>query len=232
MANHGWCQFPRLAAGLAAAGVSSFRFDHAMAIQSKSQRRDSFLMGNHDDEVADMVDAVVLVQEAMGRRVACLLGHSKGGINALLFAARHADLGVPRVVSLAGRFRVREGVLRRFGDDIMARLAAEGPLPRREAGGMEWTMTEADFRGRADLDMEAAARAVPPTTRLLLLHGTADVTIPWEESRECAALVAGAELALVDGADHNFTRAAHAAEMVARVVEFVVRGEEAGGREP
>ena len=35
IANQSWCQFPLLAAALAEAGVSSYRFDHAMAIASK-----------------------------------------------------------------------------------------------------------------------------------------------------------------------------------------------------
>lgn len=34
-ANFNAAQFPRVAAALAAAGVSSYRFDHAMALKSK-----------------------------------------------------------------------------------------------------------------------------------------------------------------------------------------------------
>lgn len=45
------CQFPRLAAALAGAGLSSFRFDHACAIFSRSERKGPFVLGNHDDEV-------------------------------------------------------------------------------------------------------------------------------------------------------------------------------------
>lgn len=51
VANMSMCQFPRVAAALAAAGLCSFRFDHACAIFSQSQRRGPFLLGNHDDEV-------------------------------------------------------------------------------------------------------------------------------------------------------------------------------------
>ncbi len=51
VANMSYCQFPLLAAGLAQAGISCFRFDHAMAINRESERKGPFLMGNHDDEV-------------------------------------------------------------------------------------------------------------------------------------------------------------------------------------
>jgi hypothetical protein len=41
------CCFPQLAAALARAGLSSLRFDHAMAIKSASERKGPFQMGNH-----------------------------------------------------------------------------------------------------------------------------------------------------------------------------------------
>lgn len=78
VANHTMCQFPLLAAELAAAGLSSFRFDHPCAILSRSQRRGPFLMGNHEEEVQDMRDAVDFLQGSLGKRVVCLLGHRCG----------------------------------------------------------------------------------------------------------------------------------------------------------
>ena len=70
----GMCQFPLVATQLAAAGLTSFRFDHACAINSKSERKGPFLMGNHEDESQDMRDAVDFMR-SQGKRVVCLLGH-------------------------------------------------------------------------------------------------------------------------------------------------------------
>ncbi len=50
VANSEMCQFPLVAAELAEAGLSSFRFDHACAIRSRSERQGPFLIGNHEDE--------------------------------------------------------------------------------------------------------------------------------------------------------------------------------------
>ena len=83
---------------------------------------------------------------------------------------------------------------------------------------MTWTFTLADALNRCTLDMEGAARAVPASTRVLCLHGTADTVIPWQESQDAAALLAGGELRLVEGANHNYTR--HAEEMAQAVVQF------------
>lgn len=43
----------------------------------RSERKGPFRMGNHAEEVADYVAAAAALR-ALGRRVACLLGHSKG----------------------------------------------------------------------------------------------------------------------------------------------------------
>ena len=74
VANSSMCQFPRLAERLAEAGISSFRFDHPCAVYSRSERHGPMLMGNHEDEVADMACAVDF-QRSRGKRVVCLLGH-------------------------------------------------------------------------------------------------------------------------------------------------------------
>ena len=267
MANKDMCKFPALAAALAAAGVSSLRFDHACAWRGESQRAGPFLMGNHEDEVQDMQAASSFLRD-QGRRVLALVGHSKGGTNVLRHAALVGD--IPRVVWLAGRFRVRDGTLARvsrhtgvcaapavhfvelpvqneawpagrrasaapptnrlpaclppqFGADILDRLAVEKSILRCEADGFEWTMTEADFVERATTDTVGYAAAVKAGGRVALLcvHGRGDRTIPFQESEECAA-AAGAQLAIVDG-DHNWTRPADAAQMIAAVVEFVTK---------
>lgn len=218
VANMGMCRFPLVAAQLAAAGISSFRFDHACAIYSKSERKGPFRMGNHEEECQDMRAAVDFVH-SQGKRVVCLLGHSKGGTNSVMFASRHHD--VPKIVNLAGRFKCREGTLQRFGADILERLAKEKAIPRKEQWG-EWVMTEEDFMGRVGLDMEGMARSIPPTVCMLCLHGTADTTIPYQESELCASVVPNSRLILVEGADHNFTQKEAGQQMAAHVVDFVL----------
>jgi hypothetical protein len=146
LANQEMCQFPLIAAGLAAAGMSSFRFDHSMAFRSKSERlqNSAFQMGNHEEEVADFRqvcaasracyaehqpdtginehhlqhvtltpgrDAVDFMRSSHNKAVSCILGHSKGGINIMLFGAHNHD--VPKLINLSGRFKVRDGIQQR-----------------------------------------------------------------------------------------------------------------------
>ena len=111
MANYTFCQFPALAAGLAAAGLSSFRFDHACAYRGQSELKGDFKMGNHDEEVADMAAAAEFLRKEKKLTVLALLSHSKGGTNVIKYAAEIGD--IPNMINLSGRFCVRDGVLQR-----------------------------------------------------------------------------------------------------------------------
>ena len=62
------------------------------------------------------------------RKVAAVVGHSKGGDVVLLYAATHDD--VPLVVNLAGRFDMQRGLVERFGAETLARVDQLGQVPQ------------------------------------------------------------------------------------------------------
>ncbi|KDD76717.1 hypothetical protein H632_c128p0 [Helicosporidium sp. ATCC 50920] len=215
--NMTMCRFPELARFLGSQGISSLRFDHAMAIQSESERQGPFKIGNHDDEVDD---AHVAVGElAMrGFRVVCLLGHSKGGFNALFYAATHRD--VPSVVCLSGRFRVRVGLMQRYGKDVFERLAKEKRIEQEELTGEKWVLTEEDVLHRLAVETPALTAKVPSSTRLMFVHGREDAIVACQESVETAGMVPHARLVLVHG-DHNFTGKGDFESMAPHILAFV-----------
>lgn len=55
-------------------------------------------------QVADIAAACDYLR-GLGKRPVCVVGHSKGGCNVVMFAARHPE--VPKIVNLAGRFHTR-----------------------------------------------------------------------------------------------------------------------------
>jgi pimeloyl-ACP methyl ester carboxylesterase len=103
----------------------------------------------------------------------------------------------------------------------MERLAKEKSIRRREVGFV-WDMTEADLAGRYNLPMEDLARSIPAGVKVLCMHGTGDATIPWQESEVAASMISNSEFVTIDGADHNFTKAEDARQMIGQVVQFVL----------
>lgn len=88
---------------LVEAGVSTFRFDFS----GNGESEGDFLYGNYWREVEDL-RSVVEYWTSRGRRVVCVIGHSKGGNCVVLYASKYHD--VPNVINLSGRFDLKKGM--------------------------------------------------------------------------------------------------------------------------
>lgn len=215
-----------LASGLETAGIASLRFDFGGNGDSAAVR--PFKFGNCREEAGDVRAAVAAVAD-WGGRVVATAGHSKGGSSVIL-----AGEAAPCVVNIAGRFdhTPRSALVTRFGEETLAAVQQadeEGvPIVWRLAGQpTEWRLTQADIEDRVTTNMAAAAAALPPTTRVLHIHGADDAVVPpsaaasyADATRHCAE----SRLVYIEGGDHNFTNDAHLSQLVDAVVAFVVAG--------
>lgn len=93
-----------IAGALAAAGVSSYRFDFTGNGESEGE----FAYGNYWREAEDL-RSVVKYWRFRGWQVVSVIGHSKGGNAVLLYASKYKD--VPNIVNISGRFDLRRGIL-------------------------------------------------------------------------------------------------------------------------
>jgi len=223
---HGYCGskegfvYPQLAKALALKKISSLRFDFS----GNGESEGAFEFGNYYQEVSDLRAAVEYVRTTLRRKVAAVVGHSKGGNVVLLYAAQYDD--VPLVVNVAGRFRMREGIRERFGEELLARVEKLGQVQmtaRTDTGAtITWLLTKQSVEERRALDMEAAARRIS-LSEVLTVHGTADTTIPPADAELFSRCIRQHVLYLVEGADHNFRQAAHADQLVRKVVEYIIQ---------
>ncbi|KAI8472361.1 MAG: hypothetical protein J3K34DRAFT_519833 [Monoraphidium minutum] len=225
---HGYASYrddmalPQLAQGLAAAGLNSLRFDFTGNGGSEGTMR----FANFQGEVSDVAAAKRFLETQLQQQVVGLLGHSKGGDVVILYAAQHGD--IPRVVNVAGRFVMTEGLAERFGADIFDRLKA-GPVEVSALLGgqrrVRFQLTDEDVQERMAVDIPAACAAIAAAgPRVLTVHGTRDRAIDAKDARLFAGALPGSGLVLVQGADHNFTAPDHKAELVAAAVHFLYFG--------
>ncbi|KAG1656552.1 hypothetical protein FOA52_011504 [Chlamydomonas sp. UWO 241] len=208
-----------IAHALCSEGVACLRFD----FRGNGESEGEFRYANYMLEVADLRAAVELVRGPLDRRVAAVVGHSKGGNVVLLYGGKYDD--VPLVVNLSGRYDLAAGVMERFGPAVLEELRTAGwvrQATRNGAGkGIVYKLTQQDLDGRLALDMHAAAAAIK-TSRVLTVHGSADPVIPVGDAHEFAAVIPNHALVVVEGADHVFRAPEHMAACVDAVVAGVL----------
>lgn len=208
-----------IAKGLNQAGISSFRFDFS----GNGDSEGTFEFGNYAREVEDIRVVSEYCRNVLKKNIVALIGHSKGGNDVILYAAKYDD--IPKVVNVSGRFDCKEGITQRFGGDIHDRLKSLGQIPmttRASLGEISWVLTKESMDERLATDMAEACRHIK-CSQVLTVHGTADTTIPYQDALKFDGLIGGHQLVLVEGADHNFRATTHAQELTEAVVSFVMK---------
>lgn len=129
-----------------------------------------------------------------------VLGHSRGGGQAILATAEHA--GVAALVTWAA-----VADFDRWSEQVKDEWRSSGRIHVANARTgqdmpLDVNLLE-DFEDNAErLDIGAAARGV--RTPWLIVHGTDDGTVHAEEGRRLAAFARDGRLLLIDGAGHTF----------------------------
>ena len=205
-----WGFFPYLVERLARAGfaVVSFNFSGS-GVGEDGQTFDElerFARNTYSKELQDLhivLDAVTNGTFGLQASAYGLIGHSLGGGIATLRAAQ--DERVRALVTWAAVARLGRLIapvtdeLRRTGKSriLNQRTGQELPLARD-------ILDDLDAHGATALNvLQAAGRVRAPW---LIVHGTADESVPWGDGRDLrkAARDDATDLFLVDGAGHTF----------------------------
>lgn len=208
--------FPFVADQFARAGFLAHRFNLTTSGITNNfatfERPDLFELGTWNNNVID-IDAVIdAVREGTlegADRPLVLMGHSRGGVGVLLAAGRryleHREPLPAAVVSASAPSRPW-----RFAESQRREILERGYLAVKSG------RTGQDLRiGRAFLDEQEADPAGHDIARhvraiecpLLVVHGTADPTVPPRDASEIAAMADDAvehRLGLIQDGDHVF----------------------------
>jgi pimeloyl-ACP methyl ester carboxylesterase len=226
---------PALAAELCRAlRCAVYRFDFRVEA-SPLEPTHRYRFCGFDDDVDDIMAAVACLAR-VGLVSWCVLGHSRGANDVLMYAAQHPTvqgLGdesalVPaamphvRVVAVAPRFAMSGMLTRLFAPALVAPLldpagpdAVEWPTKR----GLH-AITRADADYVRDLDMASFVRRMPPGVPVLLVHGTEDEIIPATDAYEYQSARPGLQLRVIPDAKHAFGGKPATRALIASVLEW------------
>ncbi|CAI9100599.1 OLC1v1037728C1 [Oldenlandia corymbosa var. corymbosa] len=203
-----------IAAALENKGISAFRFDFA----GNGESEGTFQYGNYWREVED-VRSVVEYFIGANRRIAAILGHSKGGNIVLLYASKYHDIST--VVNVSGRYKLDRGIAERLGNSFLEKIKKEGYIDIK-SGGDSYRVTEESLTDRLNTNMHEACLQIDKECRVLTVHGSADEIIPAEDAMEFAKNIPNHTLHIIEGADHGYN--SHQAELISIVLPFIEEG--------
>lgn len=190
-----WGFFPALGQRLADEGFTALvvDFSHNGVEERDFDRLDLFLLDTYARHQEDL-DAVI---DSLGLDEPAVVGHSRGGTDAILLAARRPE--VRAVCALAAVADTR-----REPPDAEEKLRSLGYYPFVNARtGQIMPVARTQFDDARLRDVPAAARALAPRP-LLLVHGDADESVPSDDLETLARAHGSAETFVVEGAGHTF----------------------------
>jgi uncharacterized protein len=204
-----WGFFPSLARAVARRGHAAVTFDFSRNGVGDDgvdfSALDRFATHTHSrnlDEIGYVLDAVLGELLPRSPKKIALIGHSRGGAEAILAAGEDPRVQLlvtwAAIASAAGRWSSDQIAAWERGETVHilnARTRQEMPI------GPGYWRDLIDNHGRLDVLGTASRLQIP----WLIVHGEADETVPVSDAHTLfAAAGENAELCLIDGASHTF----------------------------
>jgi len=220
-----WAFFPYLARTLARDGLNAITFDFSGsgigADRESFTQAEAFAHNTFSRELEDLE----LVEDYGRRRKWIhgkfgLFGHSRGGGMAILYAAAQAadvsSLVTWAAISYPNRWSPEDVITWRKRGHTEITNSRTGQVMRLETDLLD----DVELHVKTKLNIEAAAAKIKAPW--LIVHGTADDTVPSSEAEHLHSLSKGmSTLRLIQGANHGFS-ATHPLNEIPPVLEKVV----------
>ena len=221
-----WAFFPYLARKLAEAGLTAITFDFSgsgIGPDRESFTEPAAFAGNTFSRELEDID---LVEDYARRKKWIdgkygLFGHSRGGGMAILYAAAEGSqvnsLVTWAAISYPSRWSPEDTLTWRKRGYTEITNSRTGQVMRLETDLLD----DVELHGKTKLNIEAAAAKIK--VPWLIVHGTADDTVPSNEAEHLHTLSKGTStLRLIEGANHTFD-AKHPLTDVPPILEKVVK---------
>lgn len=181
-------------------GLYCFRFDFRDCGESAEiETADKRIL---EEDYSDIADVLSYLRNQQNLFVSTLVGHSRGAVATLTYAALH-DREIPYLVNVSGRYtsiEIRDRVSQ-LAESWEADNGYYANVPRNRETKRRW-FPAAETHSLAKPDMSICANC---SSDFLTIYGLADTIVSVSDSAKFANLLAGRHtLRLVPDADHNF----------------------------
>jgi dipeptidyl aminopeptidase/acylaminoacyl peptidase len=190
--------------------ISSFRID----LYGHGESEGKFEEATVSEAVDSILSAIRYLKEKGYTKIA-LVGSSYGGIASTLAASKTHDLFALVLKSPVSDY---EDLYLWRGESIETwKEKGYRDYPSRNG------ILKLNYSFYEDaIKNDAYAIAPSITIPTLIVHGNADIEVPFEQSITISKLIPHCNLHIVQGADHTYTNPHHSEEMVNTIVDFLI----------
>ncbi len=180
-----------------AMGIAYLAFDHRGHGNSSGTMKDLTITRNLED-----IDTIMKVEGA-GFKQRILIGSSMGGQTAAWYAARHPDLITANLLIAPG-FRFLQNRLKELETKGLKKLKSEGQVTLKNEW-VELTIGKEFLDDARHFTMDRLVKDYQTPT--IILHGTEDEAVPFQDSVEFIqkSKARPLDLLLIAGGDHRLT---------------------------
>lgn len=195
-------------------GISTFRFDFFGHGESEGKIEEI----TTSEAVDDILNAVRFLKNSGYKRIG-LFGSSFGGLASIISASKTNDLYLLALKSPVSDYssliKAREDWQDRQG------WKKKGFTYFTTSNGEKLKLNYSFFEDAEKVNGYRSARKIKLPT--LIVHGSQDETVPVEQSKRTASLIANCSLEIIEGADHRYSRPEEFEKMLDLISQFILR---------
>jgi hypothetical protein len=196
--------FARVAEALAKEGYAILRFDYAGTGESEGRSEEA----TRKTEAEDLKAAISFMKKETKFQKLILIGLSMGAAVSTLSYSTQVNTMIfysPAVIFSPLRTRYSKD------PKVMKELKEKGFISRQRSWG-KFRIGKALLDESENLGVQQIAKKV--ACPILIIHGSEDDVIRIERAYKTRKLFSDAELKIIEGADHNFTKKQHEKELI------------------
>lgn len=196
--------------------ISTFRFD----LWAHGESEGNFADITISEAVDDILQAIKFLKDKGYKKIG-LLGSSFGGISSIIAASKTKDLYLLALKSPVSNHPEKDKLVKT--KEELEEWKNRGYMIYEKDDGTKLRVNYTfmlDAQKPENDGYKAAKKITIPT---LITHGDADESVPYQQSLKISKIIKNCQLATIKGADHTYTRPAHAKQMVKAFADFIVK---------
>ncbi|KAG9285224.1 hypothetical protein G9A89_002120 [Geosiphon pyriformis] len=192
----------------------TFRFD----FRGNGESDGELFYYSLQDDLVDISTVVEYLQKEFRYQIYAIIGHSKGALTALQYAAKVSPK-IPHIINISARYDL-SAIMKKYSKEELQEIEANGEIVSKiklRGKVFDWKIKKEELQNYMAIPTYLVEN-IPDNISVFTIHGTTDELVPVNDAAIYANLISNHTLHLISGADHNYTK--HSDEVIKIITEY------------